>query len=192
MKCLLIPLFLVMLTTTIMAATLEATISPTTVAPGNDLKLILTTKDVPNGKWFVAYDVTLNGGCTRKENNQATISDFMLDEVNVDQTKEYNIKTPSTEGTCSISVDYQYTGSNPRTTKIIAEITQPEPQTVTEPVAPPQQQQPPAEPAPQQPAQQPVTSQPEETSSSGATVAIIIAVIIIIGLIIYFVKGKKK
>lgn len=138
MKYLLIPLFLIVFATTAFAASLDAVISPTTAAPGSDLKLTIKTADVPNSKWFVAFDVTLEGGCVRTENSQATISDFMLDEVSADQTKEYNIKAPLTEGSCTCDIEYQFTDASKETMQLTAEIKEPVTQAQTQPeITPP-------------------------------------------------------
>ena len=170
MKYLLIPLFLIVFTTTAFAASLDAVISPTTAAPGSNLKLTIKTIDVPNSKWFVAFDVTLSG-CIRKENSQTTINDFMLDEVNADQTKEYNLQASSTEGVCTLDIKYQFTGDAEETIKITAEIKAHEAE-----VTPPT----------------PEITPPAELEPTNYAGWITTAAIVVIGIILFLLVTKKK
>ena len=173
----LLPLFLVVLATTAIAATLDVSMNPTEAAPGSDLKLTVKTSGVPNDKWFVAYDIALGGGCVRKENSQNTISDFMLDEVSADQTKNYNIKAPSADGSCSVNVAYTFTGESEKTATATAAIKTPEAAPPAETTPPPAETTPPAE---------------EEATGMPTSGIVIVVAIIIVGLIIFLVMKKKK
>lgn len=186
-KYLLIPLFLIVFATTVIAASIDVSINPTTATPGSDLKLTVKTSDVPDGKWAVAYEVDIKGGCTR--GGKTKISGFTLNDVGEDKTDEYTIKAPSTEGACTFDIEYQFANGNPKTTKLTAEIKTPEPAQPTTP----QQPQQPAEPPQQEPRQPVVETEPQEGGMSNTGIAVlIIAIVIIIGIVIYFVKSKKK
>ncbi|MBU0627989.1 MAG: hypothetical protein KKC75_02275 [Nanoarchaeota archaeon] len=171
----LIPLFLVVLATTAIAASLDVSVNPSTAAPGSDLKLTLKTSGVPDGKWFVAYDVTLGGGCVRKENSQKAISDFMLDEVSADQTKEYNIKAPSADGICSVSVKYTYTGDSEKTASATA--------TIKTPAAQPTSAAPPTP--------EPISQEPVE-EKGGMSPLLIGGIIVLIAIIAAIIMMRKK
>jgi len=179
MKYLMIPLFLVILSATALAASLDASVNPKSVAPGSDMKLTIKTVGVPNGKWFVAYDITLGGGCVRKENSQTIIKDFLLDEVSADQTKDYNIKAPSTEGSCTFNVKYQFTGSSEQTINFNSEIKAPKAPEPKKEVTPTPKI--------------PKTGRAFGWGANPQLIGlIIVGAIVVIGLIIYFVITKKK
>ncbi|MBU0616076.1 MAG: hypothetical protein KJ601_08365 [Nanoarchaeota archaeon] len=188
MKYLLIPLFLIVLASTAFAASLNSEITPQNPAPGSDVKLVLKTAEVPNAKWFVAYDIAMQGGCVRKENSEAEISGFLLDEVSADQTKEYNIKMPDTGGPCTFNIEYQFTGSEPGvielTTSAAAATPTPEIQPAVEPVSQPTTQSTEIV----QSAQQAATKEPTDINK----VILIIGSILLILLLIFFILFNRR
>jgi len=85
--------------------------TPLKVTQGNTFTVNLRSSVTVGGTWFLAYDLSLSGGCVRKENNQTTIKDFMQGAEKGEQSKEYYMLAQSS-GSCSVKVSYQYSGES--------------------------------------------------------------------------------
>ena len=168
----LIPLFLILLTTTALAATLTATVSPSTAEPNSNLKLTVKTSGVPDGKWAVTYDVKISGGCTRS--GKTVISGFTLNDVGEDKSDDYTITAPASDATCKFDVTYEFTEDTAKATSATATIK------TSEPTATPV-----SEPTP--------TPKPVEIEPTGGNVGwIVVVAVVIIGLVVFFLMKKKK
>ncbi|MFH2028597.1 MAG: LPXTG cell wall anchor domain-containing protein [Nanoarchaeota archaeon] len=181
-KTFLLVLFLVIISATAMAADLSLQVNPTTVTPNSDIKLMVKSSGIPDGKWAVAYDILLSGGCTRA--GKTTISGFMLNDVGEDKTDEYTIKSPSTDGLCKFDVTYEFTGDTEKKSTVTATIKTPAP------VTPPSQTiQPIPEPVS---VQQESVPEPAQIESNNYTGWIIMIGIALVGFILFWFMKKKE